>query len=137
MKQIQHRGRVITVGQNKITAKIIGQPACLGCAAQTVCGLKEGKIKTVEAVVPNAGDFKPDEEVLIGISPAAGLTAAFWAYFLPLLLMLAVLICCLLSDVSELISGISAIIILIPYYFGLFLMRKRFKQKFAFTVSKI
>ena len=55
---------------------------------------------------------------------------------LPLLLMLGSLITTYLLTGNETSAGIYSIIILIPYYFVLFWLKKYFVRKFHFRISR-
>ncbi len=137
MKQIDHRGTVISATKDLVRVRITRYSACHNCDARHGCGLMDCENKIVEIKTPQAQNFRPGEEVAVGLAPNLGLWAVFLSYVLPLLLMLATLITVSLGGGSELISGISAIIILIPYYFWLFLSNKRLAGKFRFTIAKI
>ncbi|MFR8206209.1 MAG: SoxR reducing system RseC family protein [Alphaproteobacteria bacterium] len=50
--------------------------------------------------------------------------------------MLITLLGFVFAGFSELVAGLSSIIVLIPYYFWLFLNRARFRQQFNFKISK-
>ncbi len=137
MSQISHYGTVVGIGENTIKVKITRYSACHNCDMRHGCGLMECQDKTIEIVDKNTSKYQIGEEVLVSISGKTGLNAVLVGYVLPLVLMLLVLIGVYIYTNSDLLSGISAIIILIPYYLGLFLTRKRMAKKFSFTASKL
>ncbi len=133
---IEHTGIVTSVKDNTVKVKINRYNACSSCAAQAGCGLREYREKNIEIFTNNAHEFSVGQEVIINMAASLGWLAIFYAYILPLILMLATLIILLLLDSSEIIAGISAIIILIPYYLGLFLTQKKIKKQIQFQISK-
>ncbi len=137
MKQINHYGTVVSIRDNTLKVKITRYSACHNCDARHGCGLMECQDKIVEVQTPHPEIFRPGEEVAVSLAQNTGLWAVFLSYILPLILMLAALIAASMFNASEIISGISAIIILIPYYFWLFLSKNRLAAKFRLTVSKI
>ncbi len=137
MKQINHYGTVIKVKTGLVQVKITRYSACHNCDARHGCGLMDCQNKIVDIATPHARDYQSGEEVIVGMAQTFALKAVFLAYLLPLILMVAALVIADICKCSEIISGISAIIILIPYYFWLFLSKKRLAGKFRFTISKI
>ena len=134
---IEHLGTVTAVKNGIVSVKISRNPACHDCDARHGCGLMSCQDKVIEVPSPHAADFHPGETVRLGMNAGQGWLAVFYAYILPLALMLATLVVALCAGFSEISAGISAIIILIPYYFGLFLTQKRIKKQFSFHISKI
>ena len=116
--------------------RITRYSACHNCDARHGCGLMDCQDKTVEIRTPFAKAFRPGEEVIVSLAQNLGFWAVFLGYILPLLLMLGAMIAVSAAGGSEISSGISAIIILIPYYFWLFLNKKKLAGKFRFTISK-
>lgn len=137
MKQINHYGTVVSVQKKTLKVKITRYSACHNCDARHGCGLMECQDKTIDVETAHPENFRPGEEVVVSLAQNLGLWAVFLSYVLPLILMLAVLVVLSSLGASEIICGISAIIILIPYYFWLFLSKNRLAGKFRFTVSKI
>lgn len=137
MKQISHYANVEAVGKNTIKVKMTSYSACHNCDAKHGCGLMECKNKIIEVETSHADQFSVGEEVLLTMNQNLGYIAVFLGYVLPLIVMLLGLVCGYILTQSEIIGGISGIIILIPYYLWLFLNRKRIATKFRFNVSKI
>ncbi len=137
MENISHRGKISAIEDNQITVEILSHSACGSCAARSNCALADCLPKQIKVSSPEDDVFFPGEEVEIKINAAAGLKAVFYAYLLPLLLMLGALTAAAAAGANEQISGIFGIIILIPYYFWLFLNRKKLNRQFRFVISKI
>lgn len=137
MKQISHYGKVIDKSNSYLKVEIIRYSACHNCDAKHGCGLMECKNKTLEIPHSHTNQFQIGDEVLINIAQNLGIQAIILGYLIPLILMILTLISVYAYSSHQLKSGISAIIILIPYYLWLFLKRKRLAEKFRFTVSKI
>lgn len=96
----------------------------------------EQQFQTYTIAVDNAADYHIGGEVELETQQSNGFWAVFYGYVFPLVLMLAALILSLWLTQNEIYSGIISIIILIPYYFLLFLMRKYLKTKFVFRITK-
>lgn len=135
MEQIKHQGRVIAVTGQTIQVKITSRSACAGCSARSVCGMMECQDKIVEVANSKKNCYRVGDEVTLVLSPQNGFWAVFYGYGLPLILVLAALITTIALGFSELIAGICSIILLIPYYFGLFLSKKYMAEKFHFQIE--
>ncbi len=136
MQQISHYGTVVNVKKNLVQVKIARYSACHNCDARHGCGLMDCQNKVLDIATVHASEYQKGEEVIVSLAQNSGFWAVVLGYVLPLAFMLAALIIAQVCGCSEIISGISAIIILIPYYFWLFLSKKRLAEKFRFTISK-
>ena len=87
-------------------------------------------------ILTDRSDRTLGDKVIVSLAPRFGFLAVFYGYILPLLVMLITLLTVVFAGFSELIAGLSSIIVLIPYYFWLFLNRARFRQQFNFKISK-
>ena len=95
----------------------------------------EKKEKFIKIETPKAAEYRKGEKVIISLKSTKGYYAVFLGYLLPLLLLVGVICAVSLSGYDDFISGISGIIVLIPYYFGVFLLNKKLKNIFSFTLS--
>ena len=136
MEAIKHEGTVVFQKGSTVGVKITRHSACSQCVAQNNCGLMNSQDKIVEVETNANQQFATGEEVIIMLEATSGFLAVFLGYILPLILMLATMIIVYLAGAGEIKSGISAIIILIPYYFWLSLNKKRIAAKFRFTISQ-
>lgn len=127
---------VIQVEPSQLKIKIVSQSACASCDARTSCGLMECRDKIIAVKVNNSQDYYIEQEVSVSMSLRSGFYAVFWGYVLPLILVLMTLFCGIIIGYGELVAGLSSIIILIPYYFGLFLSQRYFNDKFSFQISQ-
>ncbi len=135
MEAIKHQGTVVFQKGSTVRVKISRHSACSQCVAQNNCGLINSQDKIVEVETNANQQFATGEEVIIMLEATSGFWAVFLGYVLPLMLMLATMIIVYLAGAGEIKSSISAIIILIPYYFWLFLNKKKIAAKFKFTIS--
>lgn len=136
MEQISHGGRIVRIDGSRIEVEITSRAACQSCSVRHSCSLADSLPKTIEVFAADSENYALNEEVEVGIAAQNGLKAVFYGYILPLLLVIASLIGAVSCGYSEEISGIFSIIVLIPYYFWLFLIQKKLRRQFRFTISK-
>lgn len=135
MKKIEHEGIVDQISDKSIRVKIMSMSACASCHAKGACTVADMEEKEVE--VPLAGNYKVGQRVMVTGSTAQGLQAAWWAYILPILLLLLTLFVSFSLTGNEALAGLLALVVLVPY-FGLIKLSEKFMKKtFQFTINSI
>lgn len=131
---IQHEGVITKITNQKVTVSLNGNINCEGCNAKTICGSTESNQKEIEVLTSNPS-FQLNDPVDVIISKDLGMKAVFWAYVLPFILVISVL---MFSSflVKEWIAGLLSIFVLIPYYLLLFAFKKEFVKSFKFSILK-
>lgn len=133
-KSILHDGVVTKITDDIITISLNGNINCEGCKAKMACGASESTDKEIE-VFNDFSNLQLNENVAVALNKSLGLRAVFFAYVLPFIIMLSVL---LISStfVKEWLAGILSILVLFPYYSILYLMKNSFKETFKFSILK-
>jgi sigma-E factor negative regulatory protein RseC len=134
-KQISHYGIVNKVTKEHISVSIVSESACASCHAKGYCNVSEIQEKIVE--VPNTGDneHQVGESVIVVLKRSLGTKAILYGYFFPFVLMMITLLTTMSITDNEGIAGLSALLVLVPYYFGLYLLREKIKSKFEFKIE--
>ena len=133
-QDIRHQGVVDSIDGQDIIVRITQSSACGGCQARNICRAAESKEKLVEVRCADAGSFDVGQTVTVAGAESLGLKAVTFAFGLPLLLLLAVLVTAVAVVGSEKVAAIAALGILVPYYVVLFLLRDRIKKDFQFRI---
>ena len=136
MEEIRHQARIISIKGDVVELKITSQSACSSCLAKGFCTLSESKEKIIVIKNPKASTLKIGEKVDIAISLNSGIKAVIYAYVIPLILLVATIILAKYAGLDDFKSGISGIIVLIPYYFVLFLMRSKITSDIKFKIIR-
>ena len=135
-KKIDHEGTILEIEDGKITVGIVNISACAACHAKGACTMSDMKEKSID-VIDYSNKFELGEKINLSYQESLGWLAMFIAYVLPFILVILVLIIATAITNNELISGISALAILLPYYIVLSFFKGRFKKTFSFTIEKI
>jgi len=118
-----------------LIVNIINQSACSSCHANGACSVSDFQDKEIE--IANVGNFyTPGQEVTIVFKESQGFTALFYGYVLPFILVLFTLIIAVSLFKNELIAGLLALAILIPYYITIYFFRHLLKNVFKFEVEE-
>ena len=133
---IEHEGIIEKIRGNKITVLITQQSACNTCHAKGACMAADAKEKRVD-ITDSSGSFSENERVIIEGKESVGYKAVFWAFVLPLVILIVMLVLTTtVWDFNETEAAISSIIALAPYYFILYLLRNKMANSFKFSINK-
>lgn len=133
---ISHTGVVVKIKPaGDVEVQVQPDSACGSCAVRSSCALVGSSARTIKIAVTNPHSYALGQQVNVIMQQKSGYWAVFYAYVLPLILVLSTLILGSFFNINELTAGISSIIILIPYYFLLWYLRKYFLQKFDFKIA--
>ncbi len=135
MENISHPGIVEQVTDDKIIVKIIAMSACSSCHAKGMCNVADMEEKIVEVRKIPHRDFQKNDQVTVSMKKSLGSRAVLLGYIFPFVLMIATLLLVLFLIGDEGVAGLSAILLLIPYYWLLYIYRKKLKSTFSFTID--
>jgi sigma-E factor negative regulatory protein RseC len=135
-KQVEHEGTIISMDNRSMTVRIVASSACNSCAAKGYCAPSENKNKDI-CVENFSGDFVLGEQVKVMMRQTMGFKALGIGYLTPFVLVLATLLIVFKTTGNELVGGLSALLILVPYYLTLKLLNPKMTKTFGFTVQKI
>lgn len=129
-----HSGVVKEVEADKVWVNIVSMSACASCHAKGLCNMSDIQEKLIEAEKPAGVELKPGEHVTLEMEEKLGSKAVLLGYFYPFLLVLFSLIILTSSGVSEGLSAVIALLLLVPYYGILYYTKDRLKKDFAFRI---
>ena len=132
---IEHEGTIREVKDGKVVVSFIAQSACAHCQLKGVCSAADMADKEVE--VDQGGlSVRPGEKVNIVLARSLGMRALAYGYLIPFVILMVTLFGLYEATGNEIISGISALLVLVPYYFLLYLLRERIHRQFRFMIRK-
>lgn len=135
MQVIEHPGVVIKIFDKRLEVMILSQSACSSCHAKGACTAADMEEKIVEVADPAAHNYVVGQQVTVFMQQRLGTRAVFFGYILPFLLMVLTLIVLISNGVSEPFAGLTALLVLVPYYIGLYFLRDRLDKTFLFAVK--
>ena len=133
---IEQKGIIDDIENGVAHVLITSVSACASCQANSACHMSETAQKEVDVFIGNS-NFHKGEPVKVLMKKSLGLKATFLAYVLPFIILLATLIILTNIGISEAISGIFSLLILIPYFLILYLSRNSLQKTFQFTLNKV
>ena len=135
-KTVDHLGKVQEITRNDVLVNIVSHSACSGCHAKGVCGVADSTEKLVAVHKPNH-NFSIGQDVKVILKQSLGFRALFIGYLLPFIFVLVTLIILVSLNFSECISGLISLLILVPYYLGLYIFKDNISRQFAFEIESL
>lgn len=134
--KISHSGVIDRIEGEYVQVRIVQTSACAACKVAGYCNAAESKEKIVDVFCGSAAKkLTVGQTVTVTASSQVATQALLWAFGLPFLLMVSVLIIVLKWTGSEGLAALSGLGVLIPYYIGLWLFRDRMRDKLAFAIE--
>ena len=130
-----HTGQVVSMTPKTTTVQIVSHSACSECHAAGLCGLSEYTEKAIELPTSPSATYAVGDEVQVVLKASMGFKAVWIAYFLPLLVLLAVALGLIASGVSEVVSGLAGIGAVALYYLIVWIRRDRLRNEYVFTIQ--
>ena len=134
-ESVSHKGKVIKMTPQLTTVSILQHGACSACHAAGLCGMADLAEKTVEVATDPYASYGVGDEVEVLLKASMGMKAVWLAYFIPLLIVVAVILGLVALGVGEVAAGVSGLGALAVYYFMLWLFRDRLKNEYIFTIK--
>lgn|SRR5574344_849645 len=132
---LEHKGIITKIENRTATINIEVESACASCHAKGMCTSLDKGTKQIFAQIDN-DEFEVGETVNVTIKESTGIKAVLLAYFVPFIVLTTTLVIVLHFSQSEALAGILSIAILLPYYFVLYLLRKKINKKFVIYLKK-
>ena len=130
-----HTGKVVSMTPTMTTVQIVSQSACSECHAAGLCGLSEYTEKAIEVPTRPSATYGVGDEVQVVLKASMGFKAVWIAYFLPLVVLLAVALGLIALGVPELVSGLAGLGAVALYYLVVWLLRDRLRNEYVFTIQ--
>ena len=134
-ESITHAGIIDHVTEDSVFVMVLAKSACSSCHAKGMCNIAEMEEKLVEVKKDQNMDFSKGDGVTVSMNKSLGGKAVLLGYIVPFFLLIAVLVGVLFLSGNEGAAGLSAILILIPYYWLLYKYRDKLKQTFSFSIE--
>jgi sigma-E factor negative regulatory protein RseC len=135
--KIEHEGIVKKIDNSILIISILNKAACISCQVKGVCSVSDIEEKEIEVKRIDATEFKTGEKVVVHYAEELGFFALFLGYILPFLILMGVIIIGNTLNYSDGISGLLALLCMVPYYAGLYIFKDKIKKTFQFSVEKM
>ena len=134
-EQVTHTGKVVSMTPKTTTVQIVSHSACSECHAAGLCGLSEYTEKAVEVPTSPSATYGVGDEVQVVLKASMGFKAVWIAYFLPLVVLLAITLGLIAAGIPEVLSGLAGIGAVALYYLIVWIRRDRLRNEYVFMIQ--
>lgn len=136
---ISHEVKIIATDptRNTVHVSLKATGACAGCSARKACTMSESQDKKWTVDCPEADTFTVGETACLQIQETIGLKAVGWAYALPAMTLIGIIVGLSFITDNELIIGLSALGGVILYIGLLRLFRNRLNRTLTYTLRHL
>ena len=133
--KISHSGVIEQILDGCVKVRIVQTSACAACKVAAHCNAAESKIKIVDVFCSDNSTYQVGQDVVVWASKDVANKALLLGFGIPFLLLICVLLIALRFTSEEGIAALTALGSLVPYYFLLWLLRKKIPRQIAFHID--
>ena len=133
--KISHSGVIEQILDGCVKVRIVQTSACAACKVAAHCNAAESKIKIVDVFCSDNSTYQVGQDVVVWASKDVANKALLLGFGIPFLLLICVLLIALRFTSEEGIAALTALGSLVPYYFMLWLLRKKIQRQVAFHID--
>jgi sigma-E factor negative regulatory protein RseC len=133
-KPLQAKGIVQQCSDHEVVIRLDEPSGCQVCS-KGLC-FSKGEQRSVQVRIKNQA-YQVGDVVNVHVSTRTGSFAVLMFYGLPFLLMMVTLVVLLIADMEEGVAGLSAMLILVPYFSLLRLNRKWLSRQCKLEVTML
>ena len=131
---ISHPGIISKIEGNKAEVTVIVSSGCVSCEIKSSCSISDVKSKIIEMELKNPELYFTGQDVTVEMKQSQGTLAVIFGYLIPFFVLVISLLIFILAGIDEGLAGLSALGMLVPYYFLLYLFRGSFQKKFSYRI---
>ena len=134
-QRITHSGIVERIDDGCVHVRIVQTSACAACKVAGYCNAAESKEKIIDVYCDSVAAYQVGQQVVVSTSGQVAVKALLWAFGVPFVLLMTVLVLVLLLTANEGLAALSALAALVPYYLVLWLLRNKMREQLAFRIE--
>lgn len=128
-KYISHKGSVTSISDERIYITIKSESACGSCHAKGACAMSEEVEKIVDVCIKTYPSTKIGDDVDVIISKKTGIISVVIAYIIPIFIILLSLYIFSSIELSEPLSLVFMLLLLLFYFTILYFFRTKLASK--------
>ena len=133
--KISHSGVIEEIQGDGVKVRIVQTSACAACKVAGYCNAADKKEKIIDVRCADAQAYKTGQTVTVSASGQVAARALLWAFGLPFVILIIVLVCVLYVTKNEGLAAISSLLALVPYYLMIWTQRNRLREQLSFTIE--
>ena len=133
-KIVTHPGIIKTIELNKVEVAIMVTAGCASCEVKGACTVSEVEEKVVKISTQDTNQYRVGQMITIEMSQSLGTWAVLLGYVFPFLVLFLGLILFINLGLDQGLAGVFSLLLLIPYYSVLYLLRNYFSTRFTYNI---
>jgi len=133
-KIVTHPGIIKKIELNKVEVAIMVTSGCASCEVKGACTVSEVEEKVVNVSTTNTNSYRVGQMITIEMSQSLGTWAVLLGYVFPFLVLFLGLILFINLGLDQGLAGVFSLLLLVPYYSVLFLLRNYFNTRFTYNI---
>lgn len=133
--KISHSGVIEEIQGDGVKVRIVQTSACAACKVAGYCNAADKKEKIIDVRCADAQAYKTGQTVTVSASGQVAARALLWAFGLPFVILIIVLVCVLYVTKNEGLAAISSLLALVPYYLIIWTQRNRLREQLSFSIE--
>ena len=133
-EHVSHPGVVVGIHDEDIEIEILSSSMCGSCGIKSACGMSEMQEKRITVPKPEDKEFIVGQPVKITMNASQGNKAALFAYFIPALLLVAIIVILSNLSVKEWLAALIGIGAIAIYYIVLSFFKDRLRNEFTYEI---
>lgn len=133
-KIVTHPGIIKKVTEKSIEIAIMVTSGCSSCEIKGACSVSDVEEKSVKVNTDNAEQYKLGQTITIEMKQSLGTWAVLLGYVFPFLVLFTGLIIFISVGLDQGFAGILALLLLLPYYLTLYLLRNFLGSRFNYSI---
>lgn len=133
-EHVSHPGIVVGITDKDLEIEILTSSACGSCGIKSACGMSEMKEKRLTVPLPEDREFIVGQPVSIVMNASQGNKAALFAYFIPTLLLVAIIMILSNLSIKEWLAALIGIGSIAVYYLILYFFRDKLRDEFKYEI---
>ena len=132
-----NEGVITAIKNNEVTVEIVCRSACSECTQKGICQIRDDIKKKIVILTMEASTYRVGEKVILDLPQSNIYLSLFFAYILPLLLLLTgIVVGTEILKFSETLCAVVSLSIVIIYYGGIKFLNKWFAKHIKMTIRR-
>lgn len=132
---VSHPGVVVGINDKDLEIEILSASSCGSCGIKSACGMSEMTEKRITVPKPDDKEFIVGQPVSIKMNVEQGNKAALFAYLIPALLMIALIVILSNLNIKEWIAALAGVGVVAVYYGILYSFKEKLKTEFKYEIQ--
>ncbi len=135
-EQELQEGKIVAISAQTVHVEILLKEACQQCKSKSACMAFNTQERIIDITCYNPQDYQVGEIVDVKMDTVLGFKAVVYAYVLPMVLLLIVMVVGSHFLKHQLWVACWAVLAVVLYYLILYILRRKINQKFKFYIEK-